>query len=46
VAASGTPDAVMTPAILGEVYGISVRIDSDEGGLIVAPLGLLGATAP
>jgi iron complex transport system ATP-binding protein len=45
VAASGPPAAVMTADILGEVYGISVRIDSDEGGLIVAPLDIRRTSA-
>jgi iron complex transport system ATP-binding protein len=40
VAADGAPGAVMTKAVLGNVYGINAEIGHDECGMWLAPLGL------
>ncbi len=44
VAVAGTPDEVMTAEWLARVYGVTARIERDEGGLILAPTGLVGGT--
>ncbi|MBB6469391.1 iron complex transport system ATP-binding protein [Aminobacter lissarensis] len=41
IAAAGRPADVMTAGILGDVFGISVRVETDACGLILSPLGLL-----
>jgi iron complex transport system ATP-binding protein len=47
VAASGSPDKVMTARILRDVYGINAEIGHDDCGLWLAPLGLTqGDEAP
>jgi iron complex transport system ATP-binding protein len=40
LAAEGTPADVLTPASLGDVFGILAHIDHDEGGMILAPVAL------
>jgi iron complex transport system ATP-binding protein len=41
IVAEGRPEAVLTAERLAAVYGIEARIDSDAGGLTVAPLRLV-----
>ena len=45
VAAEGPPDATMTAQNLRDVFSITARIDRDECGLVVAPVGLAGKRA-
>jgi iron complex transport system ATP-binding protein len=40
VAATGSPDEVMTQAMLRDVYGINAEIGHDQCGLWLAPTGL------
>lgn len=39
IVADGAPRAVLTPALLAEVFGISAHIAETEAGLVVQPLG-------
>jgi iron complex transport system ATP-binding protein len=41
LAAEGPPDAVLTPARLAGVYGITAHIDRDAAGPILQPTGLV-----
>ncbi|HYF64277.1 MAG TPA: metal ABC transporter ATP-binding protein [Herpetosiphonaceae bacterium] len=36
--AAGTPDEVLTPAVLEETYGVPMRVLREDGQVIVAPL--------
>ena len=40
IAATGSPDEVMTHGLLRDVYGINAEIGHDQCGLWLAPLGL------
>ncbi len=42
--AEGEPAKVMTPEMLGQVFGIEARVTEIGGGLAVAPIGLSGAS--
>lgn len=39
IVADGAPRAVLTPALLAEVFGITAHIAESEAGLVVQPLG-------
>ena len=45
LAAEGTPADVLTPARLGEVFGIVAHIGYDAGGMILAPVALANREA-
>lgn len=42
IVADGPPDAVLTPALLARVFGITARIEAGPEGITVLPLDTLG----
>ena len=44
--ASGFPEHVMTSGLLEQVFGVSIRVETDNAGLILTPLGLSSRETP